>query len=161
MLLPPRSHSIREAGDFRGQAESDVLNLDQNLLPSSLQQKVDATVMVGDFGPDIIAGELSDGPGAQSLFDHSICPMRLSIDPTAVDFDEFEGLGEFAQRVGRHRDQDAMTGDGTLQHAAGIRGMSNDDAAVVKFDIGKKTLVASQETTRIQGGGELHAVSLT
>ena len=126
-------------------------------LPFPLQEEVDAAVTVNNLGVDVITRKFGDDAGAQSFFDHAIGAQGVGIDPDAVDFNEFEGPGEFAQRVGGSGDEDAVAGDGALEHAAGIGSMGGDDAAVIEFDLGEKTLIAAQETAGKEGRRQLHA----
>ena len=157
MLLAPFGHGIRERGNVRRGAEGDVLDLDEDCLPAPLQEEIDAAVTIRNLGADAIVTKFGDGTAAQPFFDDPIRPQGVGIDPGAVDFDEFKSPGEFTQRVSSSGDEDAVTGDRALKHAAGIGGMGGDDAAIVEFDFGKKSLITTDKTTGMERGGKLHA----
>jgi len=159
MLLAAGGDGIGKAGGGRLAQQGDVLHLQQHAPFRPFQQKIDAAVAEGIFGPYGGSGQILNDAGAQAFLHHPVAALGVGIHPESAHLDEFQGIGQLAIRIAAGRHQHPMPGHGALAHAAGVGGMGRHQTAVVQLDIGQKALVTPHQAARQQRLGQFHRPS--
>lgn len=101
-------------------------------------------------------GKAGDLALADSLRDQAVGPGGVYAHPDIICLDHFQGMGVFAAWIGGERNCRLAAGGGTGQHGPGVGTMNGNNCLVGSLDIGKKTLVPSQEGNCFERRTKLH-----
>lgn len=124
------------------------------------EPKIDPAAFLGtveNLGPHLLIPlKLGNPVGFDQGPDHPVGAPRVDPDPGAAHADHLQGVTQLAFRILGVGDQNGTPRFAARRHAAGVRAVDRQPAAVGKLHVGEETLVAQDQGSFDQRAFDLH-----